>query len=175
MAALGSDSESTLPPDRLAGVLLGLAAVRARPAAPVFSILPVTPLDAGGDTTAYRVDPVGLGDCVRVTLAANARSATGQVRVYVYNGTYEHGVGAAARARLVAAGLDFVGSSNEATDGRTTSVLLVAADTPPLRTAGERVATALGLPASAVQVSARNGDAADVVVLTGSDFRPSAP
>lgn len=175
LGALDAGSESTLPVPRLAGVLVDLATARTRSAAPVFSILPVTTLDSGGDAVAYRVDPAGLRDYVQANLAASVPpgALSGGTRVFVYNGTLTYGVGTAARARLVAAGMSFVGSKNETQGGRVTSVVLVRDATEPERHRGEQVAAALGLPASAVQVAVHQQDAADVVVLTGADFAVS--
>jgi len=50
--------------------------------------------------------------------------------------------------------------------------VLVKDATPQSRTQGERVAAALGLPASALQVAPAPQDVADVVVVTGADFTP---
>jgi len=172
VSALGGGSESTLAPPRLAQVLAQLVAVRARPGVPIFSILPVTTLSSGGDAVTYRVDERAFDSYVAATLAASVPpgARAGAVRVFVYSGTLEHGVGAAARQRLVDAGLVFVGSKNETQPGRATSVVLVPDATDPSRREGSRVAKALGLPVTAVQVAATAQDAADVVVLVGADF-----
>jgi hypothetical protein len=37
---------------------------------------------------------------------------------------------------------------------------------------GQRVAAALGLPASAIEVNPRGQTVADVIVILGSDFKP---
>jgi len=172
VAALGGGSEVTLPPDRLTVVLSQLVAARTRSASPVFSILPVTTLEAGGDTVSYRVEEAGLRDYVQANLAASVPpgARAGAVRVFVVNGTLEYGVGTAARQRLVAAGLSFVDSKNDTQGGRQASAVLVRDATDASRHAGERVAAALGLPTSAVQVAEHQQDAADVVVITGADF-----
>jgi len=173
LVALGGGSESTLRPDRLATVLHTLAAAAGGAAGPVFAILPVVSLDTGSGTSAYRVDGPGLSSYVASNLAASRAPGSGRdgVRVFVYNGTFAYGVGSAARDKLVAAGMSFVGSRNEATPGRATSVVLVPDGSPASRAAGERVAKALGLPGSSVRVADGPQDVADVVVLAGSDLR----
>jgi len=174
LAASGGGSVSTLPLPRLAQVLEQLRSSRSAATSPLFTILPVLPLDAGGGAPSYRVDDQGLAAYVSANLAASvpAGARAGGVRVFVYNGTLAYGVGTAARARLVAAGMSFVGSRNDTSSGRDTSVVLVKDATPQSRTQGERVAAALGLPASALQVAPAPQDVADVVVITGADFKP---
>ncbi len=174
LAASGGGSVSTLPLPRLAQVLEQLRSSRSAATSPLFTILPVLPLDAGGGAPSYRVDDKGLAAYVSANLAASVPpgARAGGVRVFVYNGTLAYGVGTAARARLVAAGMSFVGSRNDTSSGRDTSVVLVKDATPQSRTQGERVAAALGLPASALQVAPAPQDVADVVVITGADFKP---
>ena len=117
--------------------------------------MPVTTLDSGGATPAYRVDPVALKSYVAQNLAASVPpgARAGGVRVYVYSGTLAYGLGTAARQRLVRAGLSFVGSGNESAPSSAASVVLVPDGTDASRSMGSRVAAALGLPASSVQVS----------------------
>ena len=175
LVALGASSESSQTPAALVTELLNVAAGNRGAAVPgpMFSILPVTTLDAGGSTTAYRVDPVAMASYVSQNLAASVPpgARAGGVRVYVYSGTLEYGVGTAARKKLVDAGLFFVGSANEAAPSSDPSVVLVPDGTDASRAMGLRVAKALGLPASSVEVSNVPQDVADVIVIAGADFR----
>jgi len=175
LGALGAPSESSLTPSQLASQLLNVAAGNRSAAVPgpMFSILPVTTLDSGGSVTAYRVDPVAMASYVSQNLAASVPpgAKAGGVRVYVYSGTLQYGLGTAARSKLVDAGLSFVGSANEAAPSTSLSVVLVPDGTDASRAVGQRVAKALGLPTSSIEVSNVPQDVADVIVIAGSDFR----
>jgi hypothetical protein len=178
VGSLGGGSVSTLAPARLAQLLHTVSVVRAAGSSgPVFSLLPVQPVDAGGATPAYRTDPVALRSYLQSTLAASLpRVGVGPpLNVYVYNGVGTPNLGSTVREVLVAHGLRFAGSGNETTFGRATSVVLVHDATSASRAAGQRVAAALGLPASSVGVSTRGADVADIVVLIGADYGVHQP
>ena len=175
LGALGAGSESTLSPALLAAQLVNAESGNRTAAVPgpMFSILPVTTIDSGGATSAYRVDPVAMASYVSQNLAASVPpgALAGGIRVFVYNGTLQYGVGAAARQKLVNAGLSFVGSDNESAPSDAASVVLVPDGTDASRAMGVRVARALGLPASSIEVSNLPQTVADVIVIAGSDFR----
>jgi hypothetical protein len=92
-------------------------------------------------------------------------------RVLVLNGVGTPGLGEAVRAKLAPAGFVFVGSRNAPQFGVATTQVLVPEATAEAQALGERVAKAIGVPASSV-VTQDFGTVADVVVLVGEDFTP---
>ena len=52
------------------------------------------------------------------------------------------------------------------------TIVLIPDSTPASVTLGENVASTLGVPASAVQVSDQGSSVADVIVVLGEDFKP---
>jgi hypothetical protein len=167
-----SGGSSTLGGPDLAAALVGLHAVVASGAA-TYDTLPVRGIDSGGDVALYGLDAgsarTELGQDFPGALQA---AGPGTVRVLVENGVGTPGLLDAARSRLVARGLVFRDGGNAARFGLPASAVLVPDATARSTAEGRRVATALGLPASAVQVSGRGQTVADVVVLLGADFRP---
>jgi hypothetical protein len=101
--------------------------------------------------------------------------AAGGNRVVIYNGTGGLGLGASARDRLTAHGLVFVSSANQPgfPYAHKPSVVLIPDVTPGSVSAGQRVAAALGLPATDVETSAQAASTiADVTVILGNDYKP---
>ena len=176
VGALGAGSTTSESPDRLAGLLEELAKVHSGTAgsgSAVFSILPVIPLDSGDSSASFRVDDASLTTYLKQNLAASLPdNGTGAAAaVYVYNGNGEPNLGSKVRAQLVRKNMRFVGSANEQTFDRATSVVLVKDATTASITTGRRVAAALGLPDSDVQINPHTQDIADVVVLIGADYK----
>ena len=172
LQGLGPGSASTGPPAQLAAFLLGLQADRTADRLQV-DVLPVVELDAGGEVTAFRTDPVALVALVDRLLGASvpAGAREGGNRVLVLNGVGTPGLGEAVRARLVPAGFVFAGADNAPSFGVATTQVLVPEATPEGQALGERVARALGLPG--LQIGTQElGTVADVVVVIGADFRP---
>jgi hypothetical protein len=104
--------------------------------------------------------------------AVHLRSG-GLNRVLVENGIGTPGLGECVRNKLVAQGFDFKGSDNVPgfTYRDKPSVVLIYSDQQPSVDAGQAVATALHLPASAVQISQEPQDRADVIVVLGNDYK----
>jgi hypothetical protein len=75
------------------------------------------------------------------------------------------------RAKLVKAGLVFVGSSNASRFGVATTLVLVNDASTEAVALGQRVAKALGVPATAVQTTRSPTSVADVVVVVGADYK----
>ncbi|MGN6242522.1 MAG: LCP family protein, partial [Motilibacteraceae bacterium] len=167
-----SGGSSTLAAPDLAASLVRLHDVVAAGSA-TYDTLPVRSIDSGGDVALYGLDTTAarteLGQDFPGALQA---VGPGTVRVLVENGVGTPGLLDAARSRLVARGLVFRDGGNASRFGLATSAVLVPDATPASTDEGRRVARALGLPDTAVQVSARGQTVADVVVLLGADFRP---
>lgn len=167
---LGSGAQSSLGADRLAGVLVGLAADD-RSAAGVFpSDFPVIALDTGG-APAYRVDTAGVARLTNQQLQASKPKGSGaQVSVELLNGVGTPGLVATACPKLTAGGLSFAGSGNAGHFGYARSEVQIAdAGQTAL---GGRVARALGLPAGDVRTQPVGQTVADVVVILGRDYKP---
>lgn len=168
---LGTGSVSSEPPGQLADLLLEL--VRAGDEQQLqYDSLPVIPIDPGGGVMAFRLDEQAAGSLVDRVLAQSVPAGARQTgnRVLVLNGVGP-GIGDAARAKLVAADFVFVGARNNERFGIQTTQVLVPEATPEAQQLGERIATALGVPAD-VRQSDRLGTIADAVVLIGADFAP---
>lgn len=172
LTGLGPQVTSSRPVAQLASFLTGIAAATAADRAGV-DVLPVTPVDTGASAVVYRVDTAALETVVanRFAHSRPASAADGTTSVFVLNGIGTPGLGAAARTRLGAADLAFVGSSNAGSLDHTTSVVIVRDATPASIAAGHAVAKALGLPAGAVRVGAVGQTIADVLVVLGADFK----
>jgi hypothetical protein len=170
LRALGAESNNLLPPGRLAEMLL-----RARGLAQGEGwrglILPIKVLDAGG-ASVESLDTAAARDLVESHLpgARLPEPTGGVVRVMIRNGVGVPRLSEAARDRLVAAGLRFVAGGNADSFGRRTTVVLVASDSRVDREHGLRVARALGLSPSQIQVNPLGSAMADVVVVLGQDF-----
>jgi hypothetical protein len=173
LATLGPRSVTTYEePAQLADFLLGLAADD-EAGQLQYDTLPVIPIDPGGGVQAFRVDAPRLTTVVDRLLADSVPAGVreGGNRVLVLNGVGTPGLGEAVRAKIVPAGFVFVDSRNAPQFGYAQTQVFVREATPEAQALGERVAKALGVPATAV---ARQdfGTVADVVVLVGADFRP---
>jgi hypothetical protein len=80
---------------------------------------------------------------------------------------------AKARAKLLIAGLTYVGGGNAAAFGYPRSQVLVATGAGSAGIdQGHIVARALGLPAADVLLTDQGQTIADVVVILGADFKP---
>ncbi len=171
LSTLGQRSDSSIPAPQLASFLVGLAG-DGRADQLQYDTLPVIPIDPGDGVTSFRVDPDAVQSLVDRLLAQSVPPGVRQTgnRVLVLNGVGTPGLGEKVRAKLVPAGLVFVGSRNNATFGVARSRVLVADASQTSQALGARVAKALGLPADAVQ-TADLGSIADVIVVVGADFR----
>jgi hypothetical protein len=171
LQALGDGSMSSQPAPGLASFLLGIAEDDEQEQLQ-YDVLPVIPIDPGGGMTAFRLDAERARSLVdRLfpnSVPAGVREAGN--RVLVLNGVGTPGLGEAVRRRLVPAGFVFVGSRNAPSFGVTATQVLVADTSADARALGERVATALGVPVTAIATQPL-GTVADVVVVVGADFQ----
>ncbi len=172
LGALGAGSVSTLP-EQLAPFLAGLGSAE-QSTSVVHRTLPVRSIDAGGSTPAVGLDVDASTALVSDLLAASVtpQRPGGDVRVLVQNGVGTPGLGSSARDLLVADGFTYVAGGNAASFGTARSVVLIADATAANRAEGVAVAKALGLPTSALRITARGQSVADVVVILGADYKP---
>jgi anionic cell wall polymer biosynthesis LytR-Cps2A-Psr (LCP) family protein len=176
LTGLGASSRATVPTAQVAAFLVRLNAdVLADDV--TYRNLPVKPLNDGSTTTtAYRVDTEAAAAMVAELLPEAARKAgpNSKVRVLVQNGVGSPGLNAAARQLLVDSGYTFVNGGNAATLGeRTTSIVVPDSSAESLKW-GADIAAALKVPATAVQVATLGQTVADVIVVLGADFKPTA-
>jgi len=172
LETLQDGSAASLPAPELAVQLRGLSQVDEE-ASLQYDVLPVVDLDPGGGVVAFRLDPEANRALVDRLLAASVPEGVreGGNRVIVYNGVGTPGLGEAVRAKLAPAGFVLVDSRNAPRFGYATTQVLVPTATTEAQALGERVAKALGVPATAVATQ-ELGTVADVAVLVGEDFRP---
>ena len=170
--SLGAGSRPSLPLPALAALLHGLA-LDTRAQTLQYNLLPVLPIDPGNGATSYRVDAGPTAALVDRLLGPSvpASRRTTSNRVFVSNGVGTPGLGSAVRGVLVKAGFVFVGSRNAPTFGRPKTVILVRDATAAQQELGLRVARALGVPDTSVQVSDEVGSVADVIAVIGQDYK----
>lgn len=174
LGSLGSLSRSTVPTADLAAFLLVL---RADINLDRFSThdLPVRAADIPG-LDALRLDFV-RAETQADELFPDARTSPGPdspLRVLVQDGGRAVAVGILARQALTAAGLVALAGGEGSDDVLTESLVLVPADVEGADAWGAQVAEALGLPATSVRGTAQGRTTADVVVVLGADYRPTA-
>lgn len=139
------------------------------------TVVPVRDIDTGGAVTAYGLDTAAATTMVAARLAGAAIAVPpgGRLRVLVQNGDGAPGLGDAARSKLVAAGLKYLGGGNVDGFGVTETVVLLPDAGSASRAKGLAVTRALGLPSSALRITDNAPTVADVVVVLGRDFAAS--
>lgn len=139
------------------------------------TVVPVHEIDTGGAVSAYGLDSAAAATMVhdRLAGAAIAVPPGGRLRVLVQNGDGAPGLGDAARSRLVAAGLKYLGGGNVDGFGVATTMVLLPDASSTNRAKGLAVTHALGLPDSALRITDSSPTVADVVVVLGHDFKAS--
>lgn len=172
VGALGGGSKPSLSVHATAAFLVGLKNDDAKEQLQ-YRTLPVIKVDAGTDEVRFRVDGDATTSMVQELLADSVPPGAREQgnRVLVLNGVGTPGLGERVRAKLVPAGLVFVGSRNAPTFGYAKTQVLVKDATPAGAALGARVAKALGVPVSSVAASDQIGLIADVVVIVGADFK----
>lgn len=172
LRVLGQRSVTTMELPELSAFLIGLA-TDDEAGQLQYDTLPVIAIEPGGGVTAFRLDTTRLPAVVDRLLADSVPPGVreGGNRVLVLNGVGTPGLGEKVRAKLAPAGFVFVGSRNADRFGYPATQVIVPAATPEAQALGERVAQAIGVPATSV-VTQDFGTVADVIVLVGADFRP---
>jgi hypothetical protein len=140
--------------------------------------MPSQPIDTGGGTPAYRVDPNGLKTLVAAQLATSLPpdDVSKRPTVLIQNGVGRPGLVESACGRLLPAGFRFAGSDNAQSFNHATTQIFVFPPTPDdlvrVTRTGDRVADLLRLPRSDVVASTQGNNVADVVVILGRDYKP---
>jgi anionic cell wall polymer biosynthesis LytR-Cps2A-Psr (LCP) family protein len=142
-----------------------------------YPALPTVPVEAGDGPVTYRLDRDPTAELVTEQFAGSLPKARpgGAITVLVQNGDGTPGLAERARTQLILAGLTYEGGGNAAEFGYARSVVIVKDTDEQSRLQGEAVASALGLPTSAVRVAGQQQSLADVVVILGADFRRLSP
>lgn len=173
VGSLGNGATSTQPAAAVGALLTGLAKDDKNDNLQ-YQSLPVTKVDTGDEQDRFRLDPVADKQLVDSLLAQSIPPGVRQSgnRVLVLNGVGTPGLGDKVRARLVPAGLVFIGSRNAPHFGFPQTIVLVPSADDKAVAVGRQVAKAIGVPSSAVQTTDEIGTIADVVVIVGADFKP---
>lgn len=174
LTQLGASARATVPFTQLADFFLRLNAdVNADDVA--YKNLPVQGIDTGGPA-AYRVDQEATAALVQDLLpdALRTPGPNSKVRVLVQNGVGSPGLNTAARTLLVDAGFTFVNGGNASSFGQAKTNVILPDTTPESLAWGADITKALGLPDSAVKVAEDGQSVADVIVVLGEDFKPTA-
>jgi anionic cell wall polymer biosynthesis LytR-Cps2A-Psr (LCP) family protein len=175
LTQLGASARATVPFTQLADFFLRLNAdVNADDVA--YKNLPVQGIDTGGPA-AYRVDQEAAAAMVQDLLPEALRTPgpNSKVRVLVQNGVGSPGLNTAARTLLVDAGFTFVNGGNASSFGQAKTNVILPDTTPESLAWGADIVKALGLPDTAVKVAEDGQSVADVIVVLGEDFTPTAP
>jgi anionic cell wall polymer biosynthesis LytR-Cps2A-Psr (LCP) family protein len=157
----------------LATLLAGLAA-DSRAKTLLSTDLPTSTLSAGG-TPSYRINSTQVDTLAHRNLAASLPASHGpRPTVELLNGVGTPGLVATACPLLASHGLAFAGSDNAGSFSNAKSQVQVGAQSQVAL--GDRVAKALGLPLSDVDVVGQQQTVADVVAVLGTDYgtRPAA-
>ncbi|MBV9484591.1 MAG: LytR C-terminal domain-containing protein, partial [Frankiaceae bacterium] len=168
LRVLGPGGSSTLGATKLASLLAGIKSAD-QVAGHVLPIdLPTAPIDTGG-APSYRIDNDNAAKLANNNLKSSLPDDAGQHRptVELLNGVGTPGLIARACPRLQAHRLVYAGSGNAAFTNQP-SVVEVSNSQIDL---GYTVASALGLPRSAVRRTSQNQSVADVIVILGRDFK----
>lgn len=171
LSGLGSASRATVPD--LASLLEQLRA-DATQSQVAYDVLPTQALDTGAASESLSVDDSAAPAVLRRLFpeATRPSGSPAPVSVLVQNGVGTPGLGETARSKLVGAGFRFIAGGNAATMGRAKTVIIIADSSPANIALGGKVAAALGVPSSDVQVAAQQQTIADVIVILGGDFHP---
>ncbi|MCZ3385753.1 MAG: LytR C-terminal domain-containing protein [Actinomycetia bacterium] len=170
---VAATDSSTLSLESLADFLLGYGGI-GRSGDTSYQTLPVTPLETGGPNPALIVEAEGL-ERLRAGLLADSLppDAGGeQITVLVQNGVGTPGLEQDAAELLRDEGYDFFNGGNALEFGREETLILIPDSAPASRALGDDIASTLGVPESAVQVSDQGSSIADVIVILGADFKP---
>jgi anionic cell wall polymer biosynthesis LytR-Cps2A-Psr (LCP) family protein len=174
LTQLGASAKATVPFAQLASFFTRLNAdITADDV--VYKNLPVQPIDTGGPA-AYRVDQDAAAVMVAELFPEAVRTPgpNSKVRVLVQNGVGSPGLNAAARQLLVDAGFTYVNGGNAPAFGQAQTAVVVPDATAESLKWGADIAKALTVPTDAVQVASGGQTVADVIVVLGADFKPTA-
>ena len=166
LTSLGSMARTTLPNESTSRLLTALGD-RVRRQGLQVSVLPVTVVKAGGSPVSM-VDPVAARDLIARDLpgAMLQPGHPGPVRVVVERGAATLGAFLAVQRRLATAGYAVLAGSAPADDAARSRVV-AAGDSVAVRARANALATALGLPVTAVSVDPSPMAEVDLRVVLG--------
>jgi anionic cell wall polymer biosynthesis LytR-Cps2A-Psr (LCP) family protein len=173
LTALGEGSQSDLEPAQLAA-RVGALRTAAATGGVRYEVLPTNEIDTGSAVGSYGLNSAKVGALLQSFFSGSLQTdATGDsVRVLVENGVGTPDLIEHARGKLVAVGLRFVNGGNAAALNDEPSVVLIEDGSEKGTKRGQRVAAALGLADTSIEVNPRGQTVADVIVILGSDFKP---
>jgi hypothetical protein len=171
LAALGPGSRLSWRPPDLAAFLAGMRTAHAEDRYDP-QVLPVSAIDtgSGAPTFSIKVDEVARLVSTQLADSLPPNRASGDNRVLILNGVGTPGLGANV-ARRLRGEFQVVGTRNKQPFGVTESVVVVFDSTDPSLAKARRVASLLGLPATAVRIGTQTQSVADVIVVIGSDYK----
>ncbi len=172
LSALGSGSRLSWQPGDLASFVTGIRAARdANQYEP--EVLPVSAIDTGGGSPTFSIKVDEVSTLVHNQLADSipaGRDASDN-RVLVLNGVGAPALGANVARRLRKTEFRVVGTRNKQGFGVKESVVVVFDSSDASLAKARRVASLLGLPASAVRIGTQTQSVADVIVVVGADYK----
>lgn len=172
LGSLAANSTSTWTAGRLAAFLTTL---KASSVAENESILPVNPLDTGGSTPSYALNPSAAHAAITAAFGPSLLKNHGAVgtRVQIINDSGRPNLATSARAKLSAAGLTFVRAINDSPFHQYPQSQVLVFDSSAASIAfGHRVAAALGVPGAPVSVSSQKTSVADAIAILADDYTP---
>lgn len=171
LASLGPGSRLSWTPRDLATFLLGVRTAHAEDRYDP-QVLPVAAIDTGSGAPTFSIKVDEVAQLARTELADSLppNRASGDNRVLILNGVGTPGLGANV-ARRLRGEFQVVGTRNKQPFGVAESVVVVFDSSDPSLAKGRRVATLLGLPATAVRIGTQTQSVADVIVVIGADYR----
>jgi hypothetical protein len=170
IGSLAANSTSSWNPARLSAFL---TALKTSNVSDNESILPVSPLDAGGEEQTYGIDSAAAKASISASFGASLLRDHGAVgtRVQIVNDSGRPGLATSARSKLSAHQLSFVRAVNDKPFHQyTRSAVLVFDSSAPSIAFGHRVAAALGLPNAPVLVSNQKTGVADALAVLAEDY-----
>jgi hypothetical protein len=172
LTSLGGQARTTATTSAVAAYLVYMRSELLAGAQEV-RVLPTSDIESGGALPIVRVDLAAADAQLRQVLPqAMLDDTTRRPRVLVQNGVGTPGLGAAARDKLVSAGMVFVNGGNAEDFGyKRTRIILPDSSAEALQT-GAAIAQALGVGQSDIRVAQSGQIVADAVVILGRDFKP---
>lgn len=172
LTSLGGSARTTTTTSAVATYLLELrSAILA--GGQLIRVLPTSDFDSGGSLPVVRVD-LAAADVMLNSVVPQAMlpDVSRRGRVLVQNGLGTPGLGAAARDRLVAAGLVYINGGNAEEFGQKRTRIILADGSAARLELGAAIAEALGVSPARIRVAESGQNVADAVVVLGADFQP---
>lgn len=172
LTSLGGSARTTIATSAVATYLLELrSGILA--GGQLIRVLPTSDFDSGGSLPVVRVD-LAAADVMLNSIVPQAMlpDVARRGRVLVQNGLGTPGLGAAARDRLVAAGLVYINGGNAEEFGRKRTRIILADGSAERLELGAAIAKALEVDPARIRIAESGQNVADAVVILGADFQP---